>query len=461
MSVESAQPAQYKLGFNDVFVDSVAVEIPTTEPRGLELGAGLHRLDFDFGFNLQTPDGLPQPPTASGKVTLRCQLEGIDERWQETDLGMSLVCQALDQDNRVISQSRFKANGRSSGWETSPEDSVMTRRVVPVFIPENARKLKLTLSSGSPDTTGFWVIDYIGLHAHGESTPSLWKDGVFNYDAKTTSPAGTPEGWQRNGGDPAIARMILRSPRPGIGLVDGDQANHGEWVAVQELPASSQRSRTFSLSWYEAYNVIGGSNHRATYVNVPPGKYTFRAIGQAGATETIGDEISLSVLIRPPFWQRFWFWPAITTMDDLVWAVDPAHDTLDHLASHLARLAEEMFRDSHIRCRLDIPSLLPPRPLGAEFRHHFALAVKEALHNVLRHAGPCEVFFTLSFDGEEIVITVRDTGVGFDLASDERGHGLDNLASRFKEIGGSCKITSSPGAGTSIVFSCRLGDSGR
>ncbi|MCW1914006.1 histidine kinase [Luteolibacter sp. GHJ8] len=79
----------------------------------------------------------------------------------------------------------------------------------------------------------------------------------------------------------------------------------------------------------------------------------------------------------------------VIAMDHLVWAVNPAHDTLDHLASHLTRLAEEMFRDSPVRCRLDIPPILPAHPLGSEFRHHIALAVKESLHNVLQHAGPC------------------------------------------------------------------------
>ncbi|MEO5917830.1 MAG: histidine kinase [Luteolibacter sp.] len=545
------RPALFKLGLNNVFVDSKPVEIPKARDGELQLGSGLHRLDFDFGFNpelLGDPSqlSLAKADPASGRVKLRCQLEGIDERWQETDLGMSLVCQALDRDDRILSQSRFLCIGRSAGWETSPEDSVMSRRVEPVYIPNNAKKLKLILTSGSPDTTGFLVIDYFGLHALGEASPSLWVNGAFTYDAKTTSPAGSPEGWRRDGGDPAIARMIMRSPRPGVGLVDGDQTKHGEWSSVQEIGSVARRSNTCSLSWYEAYNVIGGSTHRATYVNVPPGNYTFRAIGLAGESEEVGDEVSLAIMVHPPFWQQFWFWPVVAAgsvgllaaaffmrhrqrakrslerlkfqnalekdrtriardmhddlgtrvtfinmsaalaqrdiekapenakrhltkmnestrdlilaMDDLVWAVDPAHDTLDHLASHLAAMAGEMFRDSPVRCRLDIPSLLPALPLGSEVRHHIALAVKEAFHNVLCHAGPCEVFFSLAYDGQEIRLTIRDTGVGFDSETSARGHGLDNLTSRFKEIGGTCKIDSSPGCGTCIVLRCRVID---
>lgn len=535
---------RFRLGLTNVLVDSVPMDVPFGPDGGIQLGAGLHRLDFDFGFHSETHDMAGAEGTWQNvaEMKLRCQLEGIDDQWQETEVGMILVCQTLDDSGRVLSQSSFPSVGRSDGWKTSPEDSVMTRRVEPIYLPEGATRLKLTFNSGSPDTTGFYVIDYFSLQTSGDASPSLLKDGVFIYNAYTTSPAGSPDGWQRGGWDPSIARMILRPERPGIGLVDGDQKKFGEWTSIQPLPVSARKSGTCSLSWYEAYNVIGGSSHRATYVNVPPGDYTFRAIGFAGAGEVVGDELSLAIKIHPPFWQKIWFWPVVTAaavaivagvifsthrarskrsleklrfqnalekdrariardmhddlgsrvtfinmsaalarrdieaapenarrhlekmsdstrdlivaMDGLVWAVDPAHDTLDHLASHLTRLAGEVFRDTQVRCRLDIPSLLPAVPIGSDVRHHIAMAVKESFNNVLRHAGPCEVFFSLALEGDEIRITIRDTGVGFDPATDERGHGLDNLASRFKEIGGNCNIASSPGEGTSIILSC-------
>lgn len=533
----TGHPTPFQLALSGVYVDTKEVS-PEQKVGGLlELGSGLHRLDFDFGYHADQ---------AVGDVKLRCQLEGLDERWRETEQGMTLVCQALDVDNKVVSQSRFQAVGHSAGWETSLEESAMTHRSEPVFIPAAARKLKISLASGSPDTTGFFAIDNIELHSPAGGGTPVWSSGGYAYDAITTSPAGYLPGWKRSGAEPAIARLIIRSEHPAIGLVDGDQYRDGEWFTERDLGPAPRGDGTFVLSWDEVFNVIDGDTRRATYVNVPPGKYTFRAMGLAGNGEKSGAQLALTVVIDPPFWQRVWFWPVIAAgivasisgvifglhrqrakramehlrfqnalekdrvriardmhddlgtrvtfinmsatlaqrdieqapenarrhlakmtdstrelivaMDDLVWAVDPAFDTLDHLASHLTRLAEEMFKDTPVRCRMDIPPLLPALSLGSEMRHHIALAVKEALHNVLCHAGPSEVFFALVFDGEEIRITIRDTGVGFDLESDERGHGLDNLASRFKEIGGSCKITSSPGHGTCIVLSCRLAE---
>lgn len=534
--IDRAEDFDLKLA--SVLVDASSAILPAGGDGVLRLGSGLHRLDFDFGFGSDRLDG---------SVKLRCQLEGIDERWQETERGMSLVCQALDAGNRVVSQTRFPFIGRSSGWETTLEDSNLTRRVEPVFIPAETTALRLSITTGSSDTTGFVAIDRLSLTAPGAPDDSLWKGGSLPVEERTSRAAGVPDGWRRDGSDPAIARLVFLSGRPLLGLADGDQAQHGEWSSAQKISPPGSRGGIFVLSWDEAYNVIGGSLHRATYVNVPPGRYVFRAIGLAGDDDPVGDGIALSVVIAPPYWQRPWFWPAMTAgtvgllaaglfarhrrrskqrleilryqnaleqdrtriardlhddlgtrvtvlnmtaalaqrdlerdpakarvhldkmsdsarelvvaMDDLVWAVDPAHDTLDHLASHLTRLAEDMFRDSPVRCRLDIPAMLPARPLGAEFRHHVALAVKESLHNVLRHAGPCEVFLTLHYDGEKLTLTVRDTGCGFDAASRSDGHGLGNTAARIRETGGSYTIDSSPGHGTCIVMTCRLPES--
>jgi len=525
------------LTLSSVLVDASSVALPKKSGVPLRLKSGLHRLDFDFGFD---------PDQTDADVKLRCQLEGIDERWQETERGMSLTCQALDADNGVISQSVFSAVGRSPGWETTLDDSRMTRRSEPVYIPAETVSLRITLSSGSPDTTGLLVIDNLSLLVPGDSSASLWADGGFDFHRGTPSPADLPANWLRGGSDPAVAYFVIRGENTALGLVDGDQNRAGEWVSARPWTDPRGKGRSLVLSWDAAYNVIGGALNRASYVNVPPGRYTFRAIGLAGDKQLTGEMVALGIHIAPPFWQRLWFWPAVAAgtvglvaaaafrhlrrrskqrlerlrfqnaleqdrsriardmhddlgtrvtvlnitaalarrdmesnppkarrhlekmshsarelveaMDDLVWAVDPAHDSLDQLASHLTRLAEEMFRDSPVRCRLDIPAILPARTLGSEFRHHIALAVKESLHNVLQHAGPCEVFLALALEGDRLAITVRDTGQGFDPAAHPDGHGLGNTAARIREIGGSYALDSSPRRGTCIVLLCRLPD---
>jgi signal transduction histidine kinase len=146
----------------------------------------------------------------------------------------------------------------------------------------------------------------------------------------------------------------------------------------------------------------------------------------------------------------------VHAMDGLVWAVNPANDTLDHLTTHLSAVAQEVFRDSPVKLRIAIPDDLPAVLLRSDFRHHFALGVKEALHNVLKHAGPCDVWFRLAAGDGALVVEIADNGIGFDPASPREGNGLHNLRARFEELGGTCEIRSAPGQGARVIFRCQI-----
>lgn len=139
----------------------------------------------------------------------------------------------------------------------------------------------------------------------------------------------------------------------------------------------------------------------------------------------------------------------VGAIDEIVWAVNPENDTLDHLGTYLCRFADEFFSGSAVRCRFGIPPVLPAVPLSSEVRHHLFLAVKEALNNILKHASPCEARLELNFTGRELHIDVSDTGPGFPAGTGLSGNGLRNMERRLQEIGGTCTITSEP-AGTHV-----------
>src|SRR5690606_10172429 len=59
-----------------------------------------------------------------------------------------------------------------------------------------------------------------------------------------------------------------------------------------------------------------------------------------------------------------------TSMDELVWAVNPRHDTLDSLADYLIRYTQEFLTHTTINCQFDIPADLPHVTLGTSLRHN-------------------------------------------------------------------------------------------
>jgi signal transduction histidine kinase/ligand-binding sensor domain-containing protein len=151
------------------------------------------------------------------------------------------------------------------------------------------------------------------------------------------------------------------------------------------------------------------------------------------------------------------------SMDEIVWAVNPQHDTLDSLASYLGKFAQDFLGPIHIRCRLDVPEQLPPWPPTAEVRHNLFLAFKEAINNVVKHAAASEVYVALKIEPDAFTVSVRDNGKGFtpDAPAQQGpgepgriagGNGLANMRRRLEKIGGHCDIRSAPGQGTEVRF---------
>jgi signal transduction histidine kinase len=77
---------------------------------------------------------------------------------------------------------------------------------------------------------------------------------------------------------------------------------------------------------------------------------------------------------------------------------------------------------------------------------------QEALNNVLRHSGVKEAEVELRYGEREVSLRVRDAGRGFEPGSAGGGEsfGLVNMRERVEALGGTFRLVSAPGAGTSI-----------
>ena len=148
---------------------------------------------------------------------------------------------------------------------------------------------------------------------------------------------------------------------------------------------------------------------------------------------------------------------AIKSLDEIVWAVNPRNDTLAHLVDYAGQFALDYLRLAGIRCRLDFPEQCPPRELSTDLRHNLFLVIKEALHNIVKHARASEVRLRIQFAADTLDITIEDDGRGFDPAlarngavDDALADGLRNMRQRMNDIGGEFEFQSGVGAGTNI-----------
>jgi len=145
-------------------------------------------------------------------------------------------------------------------------------------------------------------------------------------------------------------------------------------------------------------------------------------------------------------------------LDEIVWAVNPAHDTLEGLGNYISQYVTEITAESSTRCRLEIPALLPARFISSGVRHHLLMALKEALNNALKHSGTAELRVQLVFLNPTLTLTVADQGRGFDPASAPAGNGIANMKRRLEAAGGTCEIETSVGRGARVTFRLNLAE---
>lgn len=147
------------------------------------------------------------------------------------------------------------------------------------------------------------------------------------------------------------------------------------------------------------------------------------------------------------------------SLDEIVWAVNPEHDTLEGLVEYLSQFADDFLEDTPIRSHLKLPERLPDCTIPAEARHQFFLAFKEAIHNAVKHGAASEIEIEVTARPGHFQIILADNGAGFDPASARAGgHGLKNMRQRLERVGGRFDLSSQPGRGTRVTLAIRLHD---
>ncbi len=84
--------------------------------------------------------------------------------------------------------------------------------------------------------------------------------------------------------------------------------------------------------------------------------------------------------------------------------------------------------------------------------------VQEVLHNIIKHAKATSIVMALSYEPAMFSLTIADNGVGFDASIinsnnlNGSGLGIRNMQNRAKIINGNFNLTSTLGAGTTIIL---------
>ena len=162
-------------------------------------------------------------------------------------------------------------------------------------------------------------------------------------------------------------------------------------------------------------NTVGGSN--------PEAKAQLDNL-KSVAERTVQSVRNIALLLRP------------SMLDDL------------GLAAALEWQGREVSRRTEIEVTVDSEGV--PEDLPDEHKIYIYRLVQEALNNAVRHSGARNAKVLVERRGASILVQVSDDGRGFDPAR-SRGMGILGMEERVKRLGGTLRVESRPGAGSTVT----------
>jgi len=143
---------------------------------------------------------------------------------------------------------------------------------------------------------------------------------------------------------------------------------------------------------------------------------------------------------------------------EFIWELDPAENTLYDLAVHLKNFSDQIFDQTEIAFELQgVSAEMGKKTLPLNWRKEIMYIFKEAMHNILKHAGGCKkVALSIQLNKDILTMTLTNDGKGFEGRPDQKGTGLKNMRKRAENINGLLSINSYKTKGTRIRFTGKL-----
>jgi len=143
----------------------------------------------------------------------------------------------------------------------------------------------------------------------------------------------------------------------------------------------------------------------------------------------------------------------VDKMNEIIWTLNSTDETLEDSLYYIRSQCSKMLDHAHIHFEYNLPASIPHAMISSEEKRNLFLVIKEAVHNVIKHASANSIVIECSIT-DKLDFSVTDNGKGFipELVK-TKGNGLLNYKKRIEKLNGSYELITEPGAGTKIIFS--------
>ncbi|HMI06647.1 MAG TPA: ATP-binding protein, partial [Flavobacterium sp.] len=143
----------------------------------------------------------------------------------------------------------------------------------------------------------------------------------------------------------------------------------------------------------------------------------------------------------------------IVELRDTIWAMNSQAIRFEDLRARILNFIEKAKEaKEEIEFGFTIDDDLNQMELDSVSGMNIYRTIQEAVNNAMKYSGAKQIAIEVKADGNQIRISIRDNGIGFDPKNTEAGNGLTNMEKRMGDIGWTYKLESETGKGTTITL---------
>ena len=139
-------------------------------------------------------------------------------------------------------------------------------------------------------------------------------------------------------------------------------------------------------------------------------------------------------------------------MYEIIWNINPSKGQGTGIAGKIKSYMIQALEPLDVAIHFDIPDDADAKSwrLTMEQRRHIFLIFKEAVNNIAKYSTANKVDFAIHAERKQLVLSIRDNGIGFEPSAIQPGNGLLNMKTRALALKGELMIDAKPGEGTCV-----------
>ena len=141
----------------------------------------------------------------------------------------------------------------------------------------------------------------------------------------------------------------------------------------------------------------------------------------------------------------------IVELRDTIWAMNSEAIAFKDLELRIMNFIEKAKKaNEDINFKFEIDDELSQTKLTSIVGMNVYRTIQEAINNAIKYSNGAAISIEIYSEDNQIKISIIDNGIGFNVATADAGNGLQNMKKRIKDIGGTIKIDSQIGKGTTV-----------